>query len=92
MKTPANLNWIHNPTALTLEEVKLDITWTADAKTTAALKRQANCNSFQSVKDYLEATIAVMLASDEEDTVLANDGRFVSGCYAYDENVAPRNV
>jgi hypothetical protein len=33
-----------------------------------------------------------MLAEAEEDTVLTNDARFVSACYAYDQNDTPRNV
>jgi hypothetical protein len=84
--------WIYNPSALTEDEVNLDITWTADAKTTAALERQACCNGFESVKDYLQQMIAAQLASDEDDTVLSSDGRFVSGYYAYDEDGNPRNV
>jgi hypothetical protein len=92
MKTPANCNWIHNPTPLRKDEVKLDISWTADAKTTAALERQAQCNECSSVKEYLLKMITERLADDEEDTVLSNDGRFVWGGYALDENDTPRNV
>jgi hypothetical protein len=92
MKTPPNVNWIFNPNALTLSEVKLDITWTADARTTTALERQALCHEFQSVKDYLLEQIVAQLVEDEKDTVLSNDGRFVNGCYAEDKNGTPRNV
>ena len=92
METPASRNWIPHPNPLTEEEFKLDITWTADAKTTAALERQARCYKLPSVKDYILQIIAAQLAGDEEDTVLTGDGRFVSGCYALDENLAPRNV
>jgi hypothetical protein len=71
----------------------LDITWTADAKTTAALERQALCHRCASVKDYLMEQIVAQLVEDEKDTVLSNDGRFVNGCYAYDfENDTPRSV
>lgn len=90
-------NWIYNPTPLTENEVNLDISWTADTKTTVALERQALCNGFGSVKDYLQQMIAAQLVSDEADTVLSNDG-FVSGLYALDPNGsdtlvgAPRNV
>ena len=38
------------------------------------------------------AYLAGELAGDEEDTMLSNDGRFVSGYYAYDHNCSPRNV
>jgi hypothetical protein len=92
METPASCNWIPHPDPLAEEEFKLDITWTADAKTTAALERQARCYELPSVKDYLLQIIAAQLAEDEEDTVLTGDGRFVSGRYALDENLAPRNV
>src|SRR6516165_3453670 len=80
METPADYNWIYHPNPLAEEEVKLDITWNADAKTAAALERQARCYDFASVKDYLLQIIVTQLADDEEDTVLSNDGRFVSGC------------
>jgi len=33
METPADCNWIYPPNPLAEEEVKLDITWIADAKT-----------------------------------------------------------
>ena len=92
MESPADCNWIYHPNPLAEEEVKLDITWIADAKTAAALERQARCYEFASVKDYLLQIIVTQLADDEEDTVLSNDGRFVSGCYAFDENLVPRNV
>jgi hypothetical protein len=86
METPTDCNWIYHPNPLA-EEVKLDFTWTADAKTTAALERQARCNECASFKDYLFQMITERLGSAEEDTVLSNDGRFVSGCYAIDENL-----
>ena len=38
METPADRNWIYHPNPLAEEEVKLDITWIADAKTAAALE------------------------------------------------------
>jgi hypothetical protein len=68
METPVSCNWIPHPNPLTEEEVKLDITWTGDAKTTAALERQAACNECASVKEYLLKMIAAQLAYDEEDT------------------------
>jgi hypothetical protein len=58
----------------------------------AACERQARCYEFASVKDYLLQIIAARLTGDEEDTVLTGDGRFVSGCYAYNENLSPRNL
>jgi hypothetical protein len=92
MDLPANCNWIPYPNPLVEEEVKLDITWTADAKTTEALERQVRCYELASVKDYFLQIIAAQLAGDEEDTVLTGDRRFVSGCSAIDENLVPRNV
>lgn len=92
MNTPASSNWIPNPHPLTEAEIKLDITWTADAKTAAALERQAHCNEFASVKDYLLDLIVTQLLGDEQDTVLTNDGKFVSAVYALDENLSPRNL
>jgi hypothetical protein len=77
---------------LTQAELKLDITWTANAKTTAALERQARCNEFASVKEYLLDLIVTQLANDEEDTVLTSDGRFVAALDARDHNGVERNV
>jgi hypothetical protein len=53
MKPPAAVNWIRSPDTLTADEVDLDINWTADARTTAALERQAAVNGFASVREYL---------------------------------------
>ena len=61
-------------------------------KRAAARERQARCYEFASVKDYLLQIVVTQLADDKEDTVLTNHGRFVSGCYAFDENLSPRNV
>jgi hypothetical protein len=52
------------------------------SSTIAALERQAFCNEFASVKDYLQEQIVSLLVEDEKDTVLSNDRRFVPGCYA----------
>jgi hypothetical protein len=74
MDSPASCNWIQNPNPLTEEEIKLDITWTADAKTTAALERQAACNECSSAKNYLLKIFVERLVDDEEDTVLSSGG------------------
>ena len=50
METPADCSWIYHPNPLAEEEVKLDITWIADAKTAAALERQARCYEFAGVR------------------------------------------
>jgi hypothetical protein len=65
METPADCNWIYHPNPLAEEEVKLDITWTADAKTAAALERQARCYEFASVKDYLQVAAMVSFGSSD---------------------------
>jgi hypothetical protein len=83
VKTP---NWIPLPDPLTEEEVNIQITWTADAGTTAAIERQAKKLGFDSPTDYLQRTLADVIANDEEDTILANDGRLLRACDGYGED------
>ena len=55
---------IHDP--IKEEEVKIDISWTADQRTTEALERQAALMGFGSPKEYLEQAIAAVLSGNEQ--------------------------
>ena len=60
------VNWSRLPDRLTEGEVEFSITaWTANARTIAALERQAKRDGYKSVFEYLNVTITSMLLSDE---------------------------
>ena len=66
-------------------EVEFSITaWTANARTIAALERQAKRDGYKSVFEYLNVTITSMLLSDEETTLLADDGRIMYEGFGWD--------
>jgi hypothetical protein len=73
------LNWRPLPDQITEDQVNIEITWSADARTTAALKRQAAKIGFESVNDYVRSMVFEILVNDEEDSVLVDDGRTVGG-------------
>ena len=82
MKTTAKakpVNWKDLPDPITEAEVKIQITWTADKRTTAALTRQAKLMRFATPTDYLHQGIAAILAGNEEDTFVLDDGSIVGG-------------
>jgi hypothetical protein len=73
-------------------EVKLELTWSAGARTREALERQAKCQGCESVSEYLEVTITQALAGDEQDTILASDGRIMNGYFGEGPDGLPQNV
>jgi hypothetical protein len=77
---PRNFTPFADP--LAEDEVKIELTWTADERTRVALERQSRLNGFQSITDYLSDAIACRLAADEADTVLTSDGRLIYSCEA----------
>jgi hypothetical protein len=93
MKTSTRqVNWIPLPDSITEDEVELQISWTADKRTTQAILRQADLMGFESGTDYLLQLIAATIASNEEDTILTDDGRILNGRDGYDRNGLPQNV
>jgi molybdenum cofactor biosynthesis enzyme len=72
-----NANWIPMPDPLQKEEVNIQITWKADARTELAIKRQANLMGFKTPADYLTQVIATALVSNDENIVITQDGRIV---------------
>ena len=79
------VNWSRLPDRLTEGEVEFSITaWTANARTIAALERQAKRDGYKSVFEYLNVTITAMLLSDEETTLLADDGRIMHKGFGWD--------
>jgi hypothetical protein len=93
MKTPRKTNWIPLPDPLTEEEVNIQLTWTADPRTTAAIERQVKKIGFDSPTDYLQRTLASFIANDEEDTILADDGRLLFARDGYGEDgITEQNV
>ena len=69
----------HHPDPITEDEINIKISWTADARTTAALERQAQKIGFDTVDEYVLSAVVQYLVMDEEDAVVADDGRILCG-------------
>jgi hypothetical protein len=89
---PKNVNWTPLPDPIRKEEVNIQLTWTADARTELAIRRQANLTGFETSADYLTQIIATTLASNDENTVITRDGRLVHRTDAYDSDRVPQDV
>ena len=68
------------PDPITEDEVKIELTWTADSRTRLAIERQATLMGFESPIAYLHQALAATIAGNEEDTFLLDDGSIVDGC------------
>jgi hypothetical protein len=66
------------PNPITEREVKIELQWSADERTTQALQRQTALMGFKSPADCLLQIIATTLASNEENTVVTDDGRLIA--------------
>ena len=87
------VNWTPLPDRLTEDEVEFQITaWTGNPQTKMALLRQAQRLGFDSVFEYLESAITGILLSDEEDSILADDGRILRHRDGLDEAYHPKDV
>ena len=73
------VNWIRLPDPVREEEVNLELTWSADDRTRQAIERQAALMGFESPTAYLLQALASVIAGNEEDTILADDGRILNG-------------
>jgi hypothetical protein len=81
------------PDPIREEEVNIQLLdWTSDARTTAALERQAAAMRFESPAEYLNQLIAATLAGNESDTILADDGWILCRSEGEDKDGSPRNV
>ena len=47
------LNWIPMPDPIREEEVKIQLSWTADSRKELAIKRQANLMGFETTSGYI---------------------------------------
>jgi hypothetical protein len=88
------LNWTPLPDRLTEAELNIELNWTADARTTAAIERQAKLMGFESPAAYLHQALAAVIAGNEEDTIQTIDGRLVHGVSsgAYGRDGMPQDV
>jgi hypothetical protein len=68
------------PDAIRESEINLTLNWSADERTTAAIKRQAALMGFESPTAYLLQALAATIAGNEEDTFLDANGRLLNGC------------
>ena len=66
------------PNPITEREVKIELQWSADEHTRQALQRQSRLMGFENPTDYMLQLIAATLASNEEDTVVTDDGRLIA--------------
>ena len=86
------LNWKPLPDPITEDQVNIHITWTADARTTAALERQAKKIGFDTVDEYVLSAVVHHLVMDEEDAVIADDGRILCGWETEGKDGFSKNV
>ena len=85
------VNWTPMPDPIRKEEINIRLAWTADARTELAIRRQANLMGFETPAGYLTKMIATTLATNDENTVIARDGRLVHQSGAYDSDPVPSN-
>jgi hypothetical protein len=89
---PKNVNWTPMPDPIREEEVNIQLTWTADARTELAIRRQASLIGFENPVDYITQMIARSLASNDEQIVITRDGRLVHKSHANDSDGVPQDV
>jgi hypothetical protein len=70
MKSP---RFIPLPDPITEEQVALDLSWSADARTTQAIERQAKLMGFATPSDYLRQALAAVIAGNEAMTAVIAD-------------------
>ena len=80
------------PDPIREEEVKIQLSWTADSRTELAIKRQANLMGFETTSGYITQMIARALASNDEEIVITRDGRLVQKTHAYDSDGVRQDV
>ena len=83
------VDWIPMPDPIREEEVNIQLTWVADARTELAIKRQATLMGFDTPADYLTQTVAKALASNDADILISQEGRLVHKSHAHDSGGVP---
>ena len=89
---PKKYNWKRLPDPISEDEVNIQITWSADTRTAAAIERQAKKIGYDSAQEYVWFAVVDHLIMDEEDSVLTDDGRIVAGWETMGEDGFPKNV
>jgi len=92
MNTARKVNWKPLPDAITEPEVNVKLTWSADERTRLCIERQAKLMGFENATAYLVQALAATIAGNEEDTILADDGRILRGRAGYGPDHLPQNV
>jgi hypothetical protein len=72
-------NWIPLSDPISEEEIKIQLTWSADQHTTRAIERQSKLMGFASPTEYLRQAIAAVVAGNEESTLIAGNGKLLCG-------------
>jgi hypothetical protein len=68
------VNWFPLPDPIQENEVNLTLQWSADERTSQAIKRQAKLICFKTPNDYLCQALAAVIAGNEEATVVTDEG------------------
>jgi hypothetical protein len=74
MKSP---RFIPLPDPISEEQVSLELSLSADARTTRSIERQAKLMDFATANEYLHEMIGATIAGHEEATVITEDGQLV---------------
>ena len=77
--------------AIREDQVDIQFIWYANERTEQAI-RQARLMGFGSPFDYLHQAMAAVIASNESNTIKADDGRLRNGGEGYDKDGLPKNV
>ncbi len=71
--------WDPLPDPILEEEVKIELNWTADGRTTRAIERQAKLMGM-TANQYLTQALAAAISHDESLTVVGSDGQLMALC------------
>jgi hypothetical protein len=88
----SSVNWKHLPDPITEPEIKLELKWSADLRTRRSILRQARLMGFSSPTAYLLQALAATVASNEDDTIITDDGRILNGRDGYDKDRVRQKV
>ena len=91
MEPASIVKWTPMPDPIRAQEVNIQLTWVADARTELAIRRQATLMGFNTPADYLAQTIAKALATFDADIVISQDGRLVHKSHLHDLDGTPRD-
>jgi len=69
--------WDPLPDPISEEEVKIWLNWTADGRTTRAIKRQAKLMGM-TANQYLAQALAAAISDNEAMTVVGSDGQLMA--------------